>query len=74
MGQESVSDENLTWLLDYLIQTVWPDGTLLKAAPFTMDEKEQEMEMQKLRKSNAAMLLSLLPAGLLSNSLGDGKV
>lgn len=74
MKQESVSDANLTWLLDYLIQTVWPGGTLLKANPVMMDEKDGAAELLKLRKSNIAELLSLLPAGLLSNSLGDGQV
>lgn len=39
-----------------------------------MGEKEEEAELQKLRRNNAAELLSRLPAGLLSNSLGDGQV
>ena len=39
-----------------------------------MGEKEEEAELQKLRRNNATDLLSRLPAGLLSNSLGDGQV
>lgn len=74
MFQESVSDANLTWLLDYLLQTVWPNGTLVQANPIAMDIKAEAAELQKLRKSNAVELMSRLPAGLLSNSLGDGQV
>lgn len=54
---------------------MWPKGTLIVAAPIVVaDEKEQAAELLKLRKSNMAEILALLPAGLLSNSLGDGKV
>jgi hypothetical protein len=57
-----------------VLQTVWPKGALLVASTAVVNEREQEAELVKLRKSNTAELLSLLPAGLLSNSLGDGKV
>ena len=53
---------------------MWPNGTLLQTSTVTMDEKEEAAELLRLRKSNAAELLSRLPAGLLSNSLGDGQV
>ena len=61
-------------LLDYVLQVVWPNGSLIKANPQTIDSKTQEDMLSSLRKSNASELLSRLPAGLLSNSFGDGQV
>lgn len=73
----AVSDASLVWLLEWVLNIVWPNGVLLTRVPNRVfhptDPIVVEQELLKLHAFNLDGILAKLPAALLSNSLGDGQ-